>query len=476
VLVINPRFSPALNNLAYLYCERLLQVDRAYELADRARQLMPTDPVLGDTLGWILYRKGEFNRAFGLIQESANLLPGDSEIQFHLGMTQYMLGHEEPARAALEKSLQSTKDFPGQEEGRRRLAFLAMKINPGDPAAVADLEKRVQTDPRDPVAADRLAACYEQNGALGKAAETYQLLLKLNSKDAQVMGRLAALYAERLNDREKALSLAKTAHNLAPEDPAISLMLGRLVYLERDYKWALSLIQEAASKLPQEPQLQYDLAWACYSAGKVAEAEANMQTVVRAGASFAKLDDARQFLALLVAARNPAQAGEAAGQAQRIVQTNSGYVPAVMVCALIRQQQSKYDEAKQLYEGVLSNNALFTQAAREVAILCAAHFVNDPKAYDFALKAHEALPDDVELARALGILAFNRNDDARAVQLLAQCAQTQKEDGELLYYLGMAHYRLKHRPESKAALQHALALNVPAKFAADVNRILTELK
>src|SRR3954451_22899271 len=81
LLSINPRFSIALNNLAYVYSEHLGNLDKAYDLADRARQLLSSDPATADTLGWILHKRGEYTRASGLLAESARRLPDQPEIQ-----------------------------------------------------------------------------------------------------------------------------------------------------------------------------------------------------------------------------------------------------------------------------------------------------------------------------------------------------------------------------------------------------------
>ena len=50
VLSINPNFVPALNNLAYLDAERLNDLDKAYELARRARDLQGDDPAIAARL------------------------------------------------------------------------------------------------------------------------------------------------------------------------------------------------------------------------------------------------------------------------------------------------------------------------------------------------------------------------------------------------------------------------------------------
>ncbi len=51
LLSVNPRFSPALNNLAYVYSENFNQLDKAYLYAQKAHDLRPYDPYCDDTLG-----------------------------------------------------------------------------------------------------------------------------------------------------------------------------------------------------------------------------------------------------------------------------------------------------------------------------------------------------------------------------------------------------------------------------------------
>ncbi len=91
----------------------------------------PNDPSVADTLGWILFRRGEYARALALIEESAPKLAADPEVQFHLGMAHYMMGEEDPARVALQAAVAASKDFPGKEEARRRLAMLALERENG---------------------------------------------------------------------------------------------------------------------------------------------------------------------------------------------------------------------------------------------------------------------------------------------------------------------------------------------------------
>lgn len=476
LLAVNPRFSPALNNLAYLYSEHLGQLDEAQRLAEEARRLLPKDPSLADTLGWIYFRKGDYLRALGLLQESAERLPLEPEVQLHLGMTHYMLGEEQPARVALEFAIQSPRDFPGKDEGRRCLNWLALDVRTADASVRADLEKRRRDQPRDPVAGARLAAIYERDGEFRKAADIYEQVIKHSPQNFRIMGRLAELYANRLNEPQKALTLAKDAHTRAPEDPSTARTLGRLLYQQGDHQWALNLLLRVAQQFPDQPDVQYDLAWAQYSMGRVAEAEAAMQRTRQAGSQFAALDDATRFLAMIAAMKNPTTIGQSAAQAEKILAAEPNYLPALMVSALLQEQQGKPEQAIRLYEKALAAFPLFSPAARNLALIIAQRPGETQRAYDLILKARAAFPDDPEVKRALGILLYQRGEFVRALPLLEESALRWDRDGTVRYYQGMACYRLKRLPECKTALQQALNLNLPTALAEDARKVLAEIK
>ena len=65
----------ALNNLACLYTERLNDLDKAYDLARKAHDLQGNDPAIADTFGWVLSKRGEYQQALAILQESAAKAP-----------------------------------------------------------------------------------------------------------------------------------------------------------------------------------------------------------------------------------------------------------------------------------------------------------------------------------------------------------------------------------------------------------------
>ncbi len=474
VLAFNPNISGALNNLAYLYSEHFNDLDKAYTLAGKARQLLPNDAATEDTLGWVLYRRGDYTRALGILSDCASKLPGEPEVQFHLGMTQYMLGQEEAARTILSSVAESNRDFPEKPEAARRLAILVINVKTADTKTVADLENSIKNDPSDPVAANRLAAIYERDGALDKAENIYEQVLKENSQNPRIMGRLAQIYL-RLNNIPKGLEMAKQAHSLAPADGDISLTLGRLVFRSGDYDWALNLFQDAIGKLPERSDALYDLAWSYYSVGRVADAESSMRNAIQ-GLTGGQAEDAKTFLALVPAAKTASNIDGAAPQANQIMQTNGNYVPAIVVLAMQQEQKGKDEDAQALYLKALNVYPGFSPAARNLAILTASHPGDDQKAFDAGMKARASYPGDDGLVGALGIIAYRRADYARSAELLKGLGDKLNKDGELLYYLGMANYQLKQKQASKDALQHALNLNLKSNMAAEARKVLAELK
>lgn len=474
-LKINPDFVPALNNLSYLYVQRLNDPDKAYPLAKKAADIAPDDPASADTLGWVIYKKGDYAKARALIEDSAGKVPGLPEVQYHLGMVRYMLGDEEPARRALEQAAASTADFPGKEEASRRLATLAIDPKTATPKTLADLEQRCKDEPNDPIAADRLGEIYERNGSLDKAAKTYEQSLKLDPQNGPAMGRLAGVYLK-LNQPDKALDMAKDAHKAMPADAEVSALLGRLVFLSGDYNWSVSLLEDAANKLPNQPDVRYNLAWAYYSLGRVDDAQRAMQNAAPS-LTGAQQNDAKQFLTFVTAAKDPAQA--AALPATQILSTNADYVPAMMVAGVQAEKQGKLDDAAGYYSKALAKYPAFLPAVRGLVIVYSKNpnAPNDQKTYDLALKARANFPGDSELTRALGLLAYRRGDYQKASLLLQDSSQTFNSDGELFYFLGMSNYKLNKAPATtKQALQKALALNVSSKYADDAKKVLQELK
>ena len=114
----------AANNLAYIYAELGTNLDVALQLATTAKQGLPNDSSVDDTIGWIYYKKDQASRAVRPLEESAKGQPGLADVLYHLGMTYARLGEKAKARETLERALKLDPKIGG-DEARRVLASVS---------------------------------------------------------------------------------------------------------------------------------------------------------------------------------------------------------------------------------------------------------------------------------------------------------------------------------------------------------------
>jgi tetratricopeptide (TPR) repeat protein len=476
-LTINSNNTSALNNLAYVYSERLHQPDKALPLAERNWVLAGADPIqsafAADTLGWILLKHGDYPRAQTLLQESADRQPGDPEVRYHLGMAHYMMGEEVPARLALQEAV-AKGDYEGKAEAKSALAILNIDPKQANANDRAELEKQLAAKPGDAIALMKLAEMEERDGHPDKAAAQYEAAIKANAQNLRAMVRLAQLDSGPLHQPQKGLDLAKNAHRISPEDANVSALLGRLDFEAKDYANARDLLEDASRRMPGQPDLLHDLAWSYFSVGDLNQAQATMLGAVGTSVKFEKLDDARQFLDMLSAYSSPGEPASAS-RVQAVLQANGTYAPALLASGSVQERQGKNNEAEQQYEKVLADFPLLAPARRQLAILYTRDN-NDAKALQNLDKARAAFPDDAEVIRSSGIVAFRQNDFQKSSQWLNQVVQKGPDDPYTDYCLGMDYYALKQMTTAKKYLQLAINSKRTDRFVEDAKSVLAGLK
>jgi len=114
----------AANNLAFMYAEQGTNLDRALELATSAKQRMPDDPRVDDTIGWIYYKKDLASLAVAPLEDATKKQPNYADAHYHLGMTYAKLGERAKAKESLERALKLNPKVGG-DEGRRVLASVS---------------------------------------------------------------------------------------------------------------------------------------------------------------------------------------------------------------------------------------------------------------------------------------------------------------------------------------------------------------
>ena len=132
VLRLEPSQPIAKNNLAWLLADTASddpeQLDRALELAQDARELLPENPNVADTLGWVMLKKDIPSGAIPLFQEAIEGYeagdPSRSVVRLHLAQAYISAGSQGRAIEELEIALRESERFPNRRDAEELLAEL----------------------------------------------------------------------------------------------------------------------------------------------------------------------------------------------------------------------------------------------------------------------------------------------------------------------------------------------------------------
>jgi Flp pilus assembly protein TadD len=118
----DPTNAIALNNLAWNY--HLVDDPRSIETAWKARNAMPDNGAIVDTLGWIMVQNGSLEDGERLLREAVELEKGRPEIRYHHAVALAQLGQVDEARRILTDILASDVEFSSRSEAESLLAEL----------------------------------------------------------------------------------------------------------------------------------------------------------------------------------------------------------------------------------------------------------------------------------------------------------------------------------------------------------------
>ena len=106
ILEIEPDNATALNNYGYSLSVRGIKLDKALRMAKKAVRMNPENGSFLDTMGWILYKKGNYKEALEYLEKAFSIRQDSAEVADHLGDVYKKLGMEDKARRSWEKALE----------------------------------------------------------------------------------------------------------------------------------------------------------------------------------------------------------------------------------------------------------------------------------------------------------------------------------------------------------------------------------
>lgn len=104
-LELSPEQPFVLNYLGYSWVDQGKNFGRAKGMIERAVQLRPNDGYIVDSLGWVLYKIGEFQNAAQKLERAVILRPDDPTINDHLGDAYWRIGRFNEARFQWNRAL-----------------------------------------------------------------------------------------------------------------------------------------------------------------------------------------------------------------------------------------------------------------------------------------------------------------------------------------------------------------------------------
>jgi tetratricopeptide (TPR) repeat protein len=121
-LDMQPEQPYVLNYLGYSWIDQGMHLARATEMIEKAVKLRPNDGAIVDSLGWALYRVGDYEGAVKQLERAVELLPHDPTINDHLGDAYWRVGRRHEARFQWQRalSLEPETDLIEVIEGKLR--------------------------------------------------------------------------------------------------------------------------------------------------------------------------------------------------------------------------------------------------------------------------------------------------------------------------------------------------------------------
>jgi len=122
ILQREPENATALNALGYTLTNRTDRHAEARELIERALALEPDDPAVLDSMGWVLFKLGEAERALDYLRRAYAAFP-DPEVAAHLGEVLWSRGEQGQARAIWLEGLSKDAEHTVLRSTLRRLGI-----------------------------------------------------------------------------------------------------------------------------------------------------------------------------------------------------------------------------------------------------------------------------------------------------------------------------------------------------------------
>ena len=254
-----------------------------------ALELDANHPAALQSLGAMELREGRPSEAMVLARRMQGI-EGVAAAGYLLeGRAHSTAGQHEDAVAAFE---QAHARSPSPETMVALGLALQQVDRAGDAAEM--LRTRLSQHPDETAVRLTLAQALLSLGENAAAIREYEDLVRTLPEHVAVLNNLAYLY--HAEGEPRALEYAERAHAQAPNNPAVADTLGWILVEQGDVARGLPLLATAREALPELPDVRYHYAVGLAKAGREAEAQRELESLLEGFESFPQREDAQRLL------------------------------------------------------------------------------------------------------------------------------------------------------------------------------------
>ena len=221
--------------------------------------------------------------------------PGDPSARI-LAARAYYAGKQLPKCEELLKAV--VQENAANTSAVALLADLYMKQGRLD-ESLKRYEALAALDPKSVAAQTMMGMILQTQKRLPESKKAYERALEISPDAVIAANNLAWILADERQDLDRALTLAKRAAAVKPDDPQILDTIGWIYYQKQLPSLAVAPFERAVSIDPKNAELQYHLGMAYAATGDNAKARTHLQRALALDAKFNGATEARGLLSTL---------------------------------------------------------------------------------------------------------------------------------------------------------------------------------
>ncbi len=409
-LALDPQYLPALDNLAQLDVMEK-KPDDARKRYEAALAKDKKNVALMTSLARLATRQGNTAEAMRWLEQATRENP-NAQAPAQLLATYYLRAGEKQKALNLAQKLQATDTSSAEA-----LALLAesQAVNGQADAAIESFERLAVLQPKSAGVQVRIANLYLQRNRIDDALLAARKAVKAEPDNVDALLLLNSLLIEK-NAFAEGAALAGSFQARHADSPLGYKLEGDLLMAQQKPKDALQRYERGFQLAPSGP-LQISIHRALQANGRQAEAAQRMKDWL---------------------AKHPAD------QPTRI------YFASAQMAANDHQGAARQLEeiVRQAPENVVALNDLAWSLLQ----------LKDPRALEFAEKAHQLAPKNAAIADTLAAVLLDKGDTARALPLLKKAVDQAPKAADIRLHLAQALFRTGDRKAARAHCEQLLAL------------------